>query len=783
MSNGPPIAQPSLTPTARPFPSPSKPFSWRNPGVAAATATVQLHVSDDADGVNSPPPLTDVASWPDMSAAAGAGARGRASSSATASKPPPPAASGSGQGAPPAQSPASRASSRTKKQKWVQIAPSELQAAADAARSNANGARRAQRAGSQQQPPPPLPVPPLPASSTPIDDVFVVRPREQAQASNSASSVSGRTNTSTTSSTSPSSSHASLGPAPPSFQSQHVRQTPSLSSSHHMSASGSDPQDAQHSNAKRVAPSQAGAVSVSGYKDLDSLSGAHGRVVLFGSIDALPDACQPHPSVLSPHPAHSDTQSQSEHGAPAQTSPQDPLSPPNQPAIGPPSDTNPVPAFTSLSISPQLPYDPSPAALQHPWYVHPQQDAWQLPAAAWQHANGSIPELTAPLSEEPGEPRPLSEADRPWSGSSWTGQHAQFLQTPQLGSHYPEATNSPVHSPYYYQVPPRHAHQYHASSHHWPGEYTSPVPHDTWEDRPPRERRARETERDNIFEVDYSRMYSDRRPRDRDRNTERERERDNAGTPREKDAGAGSGPRPRRSSTADRGFYSGARRGRSHSQPLDGGSSRGRGGYRGGYHRHERAHAASSRGLSPETYWTSAVGSARPHGPRQQSHPGELPLPVPHTVIPAGVEMDPTRYFVLGQIEYYFGPRNLATDFWLRQQMDSRGWIPIALVATFNRVRALTASPALVREVMGVSALLEVRGDRVRLRDAQWKPYVTPDAVPSAGDSSDDEDARVEAALRRPATGDGDEEDSDDDIVFVLSVDESPSSLLQAPAP
>lgn len=147
---------------------------------------------------------------------------------------------------------------------------------------------------------------------------------------------------------------------------------------------------------------------------------------------------------------------------------------------------------------------------------------------------------------------------------------------------------------------------------------------------------------------------------------------------------------------------------------------------------------------------------------------------MPQTLIKSVSQMDATKYFVLGQIEYYFGARNLSTDHFLRQQMDAHGWIPIPLVASFNRVRTLTHSGALVREVMGLSALLEVRGDRVRLRDGLWRPYVLPEAVPSVVVSEDEDDpptllASAVAEVTEDDTDDADEDDEDDDIVFVMT--------------
>ena len=43
--------------------------------------------------------------------------------------------------------------------------------------------------------------------------------------------------------------------------------------------------------------------------------------------------------------------------------------------------------------------------------------------------------------------------------------------------------------------------------------------------------------------------------------------------------------------------------------------------------------------------------------------------------------------------------------------MDVRGWIPIALLASFKRVRILTLQEQLVYEVLTLSQVLEVRSD------------------------------------------------------------------------
>jgi la-related protein 1 len=60
--------------------------------------------------------------------------------------------------------------------------------------------------------------------------------------------------------------------------------------------------------------------------------------------------------------------------------------------------------------------------------------------------------------------------------------------------------------------------------------------------------------------------------------------------------------------------------------------------------------------------------------------------------------------------------------------MDSRGWIPISLLASFNRVRQLTPDPQLVREVLAVSQIVEMRDDCVRMGGGEWVQFVLADA-------------------------------------------------------
>ena len=146
----------------------------------------------------------------------------------------------------------------------------------------------------------------------------------------------------------------------------------------------------------------------------------------------------------------------------------------------------------------------------------------------------------------------------------------------------------------------------------------------------------------------------------------------------------------------ERGGYSG-RRGRG----LNGGYGRGygrnfsRGGF-GQYQRHQNQYSATppgqfsplpphaAHGYSPDqsAYFLPpppphpGFGSYHPGGYdvyQYQSFPPPPALypPVPQPVSQLPFLLDPTRHYLLGQLEYYLSPQNMAQDFYLRQQVST----------------------------------------------------------------------------------------------------------------
>ncbi|KAF9180779.1 La ribonucleoprotein domain member 1B [Haplosporangium sp. Z 767] len=96
------------------------------------------------------------------------------------------------------------------------------------------------------------------------------------------------------------------------------------------------------------------------------------------------------------------------------------------------------------------------------------------------------------------------------------------------------------------------------------------------------------------------------------------------------------------------------------------------------------------------------------------------------------------KAFILQQMEYYFSVENLCKDVYMRNQMNSEGYVPLELVANFNRVKSLTTDHALIKEALKDSKQIEMHGNTIRRR-GDWATWVFPreeGAVPVSTHSS-----------------------------------------------
>jgi la-related protein 1 len=82
------------------------------------------------------------------------------------------------------------------------------------------------------------------------------------------------------------------------------------------------------------------------------------------------------------------------------------------------------------------------------------------------------------------------------------------------------------------------------------------------------------------------------------------------------------------------------------------------------------------------------------------------------------------------QIEYYFSIDNLCKDLFLRQRMDTQGFVPLHFVLAFQRIRDMQADMGMVRAVCEESNEIDYvvgddDGERLRRRHG-WETFVLP---------------------------------------------------------
>lgn len=72
---------------------------------------------------------------------------------------------------------------------------------------------------------------------------------------------------------------------------------------------------------------------------------------------------------------------------------------------------------------------------------------------------------------------------------------------------------------------------------------------------------------------------------------------------------------------------------------------------------------------------------------------------------------------IVNQIDYYFSDLNLSNDTYLKRNMDDQGWVPLNLIAGFNKVKLLTDNIQIVLDAVRTSSVVEVQGDKIRRRN------------------------------------------------------------------
>lgn len=106
--------------------------------------------------------------------------------------------------------------------------------------------------------------------------------------------------------------------------------------------------------------------------------------------------------------------------------------------------------------------------------------------------------------------------------------------------------------------------------------------------------------------------------------------------------------------------------------------------------------------------------------------------PAPLSAMPYQQYMEPFSLMSMlsMQLEYYFSVDNMCKDMFLRKQMDSQGFVPLNVLASFKRVKSLTEDFELLRHVSRQLRSVECQTgedgiDRLRPRE-KWQQWVLP---------------------------------------------------------
>uniref|UniRef100_A0A452J4I2 HTH La-type RNA-binding domain-containing protein n=1 Tax=Gopherus agassizii TaxID=38772 RepID=A0A452J4I2_9SAUR len=85
------------------------------------------------------------------------------------------------------------------------------------------------------------------------------------------------------------------------------------------------------------------------------------------------------------------------------------------------------------------------------------------------------------------------------------------------------------------------------------------------------------------------------------------------------------------------------------------------------------------------------------------------------------VDQELLKDYIKRQIEYYFSVDNLERDFFLRRKMDTEGFLPITLIASFHRVQALTTDVGLIVKALKDSKVVEIVDQKIRRKEQPEK--------------------------------------------------------------
>ncbi|EPX70777.1 RNA-binding protein [Schizosaccharomyces octosporus yFS286] len=121
------------------------------------------------------------------------------------------------------------------------------------------------------------------------------------------------------------------------------------------------------------------------------------------------------------------------------------------------------------------------------------------------------------------------------------------------------------------------------------------------------------------------------------------------------------------------------------------------------------------------------------HRPSRSYHQNKVQN-IPVVTNPAGTVqyVYDVKGFLTSQIDYYMSIENLCKDMFLRKHMDDEGYVPVAFLASFNRIKSLTSDINLLLEACEASSVVTLNPlfetpikAKVR-RSVTWEPWILP---------------------------------------------------------
>ncbi|KAI2609786.1 uncharacterized protein GGS25DRAFT_520593 [Hypoxylon fragiforme] len=135
---------------------------------------------------------------------------------------------------------------------------------------------------------------------------------------------------------------------------------------------------------------------------------------------------------------------------------------------------------------------------------------------------------------------------------------------------------------------------------------------------------------------------------------------------------------------------------------------------------------------------SSGNNRSRGSAGHQSSRPSSYPImgmpydpalyPQAGPFVPYPADPNHILHVVLSQVEYYFSIDNLCKDYYLRKFMDSQGFVPLSIIASFKRMQEIAQDYQLIRIACDSSPHIEFivtedGHDKVRRRE-KWEHWV-----------------------------------------------------------